>query len=160
MSTATTIPLQSYDPDWEARWERANAEFQRWKAIASNRGSVDAEYYRALASMDAAGTELRRAYTAQFRTVGEYRAWRLKWLWNAHAWPWLNIPAMPESLTVNEVRRRLDEAEQYLRTLRIWYPHGPRPDHSLRLREILSAPADPAAQVCADIVRSIGGDHV
>ena len=140
MSAVAGVALQSYDPDWEARWERANAGFQRWKAIASARDPSDDEYYRALEAMELAAPEMRRAYTAQFRTVEQYHDWRLKWLRNGLAWPWLNIPVMPAGLTINEVRRRLDDAEHYLSALRLWCPHGPRPDQIRRLRAISRRP--------------------
>jgi hypothetical protein len=160
MSATTGVPLKTYDPDWERRWERATEVFRHWRRIASASGRSTDEHYRAVEWMENAGAVLQESYTAQFRTVEAYRDWRLKWLWHARAWPWLNIPPMPDGLTVTEVRRRLDEAEKYLRALKLLFSHGPRADHIRRLHKILASPADPATILCADIARSFGGDDV
>ncbi|GLR66587.1 hypothetical protein GCM10010909_12670 [Acidocella aquatica] len=83
MSEAAVTPLQSYDPEWAARWEDANAAFERLKALAMARDPSDAGYERAVEAMELAVAEMENAYAAQFRTVEEYVAWRLQWLWKS-----------------------------------------------------------------------------
>ena len=140
-----TSLLQSYDPDWKLRWEHGNAIYDHWDAVASTRTHGDAEYIQAFLFMKKAVVHLRLVFHSQFRTVEEYLAWRIQSLWDAHAWPWLNMPAVPEGLTFEEVNRRLDEAEEFLRSVKARYPHGPRPHHIRVLRRLLAAP-EPSAR--------------
>jgi hypothetical protein len=160
MSAAATIPLRSYDPSWEIRWEDANKVFEHWRAIASAQNPWADEHSRAIEAMGKAGREMQLAYTAQFRTVEEYREWRLKWLWNSHAWPWFRIPEMPDGLAMKEVKHRLDEAKKWLISLRALPPSGLKPEHILHVHHILASPADSDARASADLVRAAGGDRV
>ena len=86
MNAAAATSLQSYDPDWAARWECSNAVFERLKEIAMARDPSNEGYDRAVEAMELAAAEMGSAYAAQFRTVEEYVEGRLKSLWKSHAW--------------------------------------------------------------------------
>lgn len=121
----TTAPLMpDYDPDWEARWDRANALFQQRKSEIERTHFTDETYGPAMEVLTAAGAAMQAAFIAQFRTVDEYRDWRLKWLWN---WEWYGqpVPRMPDGLSLAEVRRRMAEANDILKPLRIGKGIGP-----------------------------------
>ncbi len=113
----TTSPLMpDYDPDWEARWDRANALFQQRKSEVEGIHFTAEAYGPAMEALVAAGAAMQAAFIAQFRTVDEYRDWRLNWLWN---WQWHGrpVPRMPDGLSVTEVRRRMAAAHELLAPL-------------------------------------------
>lgn len=96
-------PLATYDPDWEQRWERANAALQASHAEQRLPGSVLSEGCRARGMAELG--ELHAAYHAQFRSVEEYRdhfmAFNLRLLDCARQVP---LPHFPEGASLDQVR--------------------------------------------------------
>jgi hypothetical protein len=62
-----TIPLDTYDPDWKAKWQAIYDALQK-----ENRKPVDE---RSQSRAEALLTELHAAFHTQFRTTGDYAEW-------------------------------------------------------------------------------------
>jgi hypothetical protein len=62
-----TVLLDTYDPDWEARWNAIDDELEK----------EDAKPYEARSQRQAESllNQLHEAFHARFRTTGEYAEW-------------------------------------------------------------------------------------
>lgn len=103
-----TFLLDTYDPDWEARWERANARCEALRAtLGTGLKLTVAQSTARTAEMEVAARTLQNAFDAQFRTVNHYRDHWLKWFSASHDG---EQPAttVPDGLTMPELRTHLD----------------------------------------------------
>lgn len=157
------LPLLTYRPDWEARWDAAEARHLTIKALVfRNRfGALPAaEQARRRSELVRTGAAMCRVYEARFRTTDEYRDWRLHWLTNELGWqPPLGFE-MPRGLPVAEIRRRLTAAV----ALRLPCGRQPQPEPSfvrqMKVHAILSAPPSADTRNLACALARAGGDHV
>ena len=99
--------LDTYDPEWEARWETANA---RCEALLATPGTEQrltvAQRAARTAEMKAVARTLQDAFDAQFRTVDDYRDHWLKWFPVSHGRE-QPATAIPDGLTLPDLRTHL-----------------------------------------------------
>lgn len=163
MSALPPLPLRTYRPDWEERWEAVHARHlgiktvalaphSTWQPTRTQTGLIE--------DLRETGEEMCRLFEAQFRTTDDYAGWRLKWLSNALSWePALSFE-MPSGLPIVEIRRRLEAArDSWLGSdLKTSGEHDFR--RQVHVHAILSEPASVAVASLAYALARIGGDHV
>jgi len=161
MSADQTVPLDTYDPNWEERWDLAHAGYKR-AVVASDHAflqdPVSASHAKRLAEIERWGKRMREAFIAQFPTVEAYRDWRLIWFANSLPWPWITIPRMPNGLPKRDVSRRLEEARQALLENGHPNPGGPSPEQIRQFQAILSAPP-PGRSISSDRMSNGAGEE-
>ena len=116
MNTLPPLPLLSFDPDWEARWEVAHQRHLEIKGVVSSGmfGYFDSgKQERLNEELRATGAALGRLFEAQFRTTDEYRDWRLRFIDAALPWHVSSPLRMPDGLPIQEIRRPLTTARDY-----------------------------------------------
>lgn len=126
-----TIPLDTYDPDWEKKWEAIHAELE-----AEYAKPYDDERRDRTRELTA---QMLDAYHAQFRTTGDYAQWTennlRQMLTYKHGIEDFNIPSFPLDNSVAATRKlysaiseRMNIQEKAaLQSLALDYPVGEAP---------------------------------
>lgn len=175
--------LDTYDPDWEARWEAANARCDALRPAMLAR-HANGQRAACAAEWRKASDALHSAFHAQFRTVDDFRGFRVDWFAAGHDGE-EPATAIPDGLTLQELHAHLDRlsatARAAVRERERLPPRDPPglaafrtpasvdaerhvahleldiPDHSRSVRCLLAVEATPhAAHLCFVWVRDGG----
>jgi hypothetical protein len=160
MSKLPVLPLLSYQADWEAKWDSADARFKQLKArVAEDGFGILPEHERArlLGDYQRVGASLGRIFGSQFRTTDDYRDWRLHWFDIRLQWKPEAGFEMPSGLPVREIRRRLSEAEASRLSVS---EESPSFTNRTRIHEVLSAAPCREIENLAYALQRLGGDRV
>lgn len=163
MSALPPLPLLTYRPDWEERWEAVNARHLAVKAVAFAPGACwlpKTRKVRLVEELRVSGDEMCRLFEAQFRTTDEYRDWRIKWLSNELQWKPALPFEMPSGLPITEVRRRMTAARASWLGTEFRAPRERDFARQVRVHSILSEPPSVAIASLAYALARAGGDRV
>ena len=112
--------MATYDPNWEARWQRAYDAAMEYQSAMVKDGVSSAERAHLMKLGDALGIELDQALDAQFKTVADFAASRFKFLEQSMTYagkdvPW---PVFSHDATREDVSDAYHKAERMLERLK------------------------------------------
>lgn len=112
--------METYDPNWQARWQRAYDQLQALKAQDGDGWIGDEEQARRTPIVEALTKEMFAALDAQFRTVMDYAAFLWKPLNEAMTFAGKDIPwpSFTEHTAMEEVRAAYQKANGMLTRLK------------------------------------------
>ncbi|MDX2028877.1 MAG: hypothetical protein SFW62_09630 [Alphaproteobacteria bacterium] len=123
--------LETYDPNWGARWETIDQELQRTRKEMEGMSLADSRHASAQQLADDLNHQLLDAFHAQFRTAADYKAWSLEKLKEKadRCRKVLILPDLPNDATVPQIREwiangyEMIEGQDY-RRLPVGQPEG------------------------------------
>ncbi len=115
-----SLALETYDPNWEARWQAGYDALGELDRAAARDGFSLAALGSNQKNCEAQVAEMYRALDAQFETVADYAAFLSKQLDVAmsttdHVVPW---PIFPEDATREDVSAAWQKADRELKRLK------------------------------------------
>jgi hypothetical protein len=184
MSALPPLPLLSFNPDWEARWEAAHRRHLEIEDFVSSAtfGYFDSGRQERLNDeLRTTGAALGRLFEAQFQTTDDYRDWRLRFFDPEMHRSSDRLLCMPTGLPIREIRRRITAAFDYGRAQTWRRRHAPSfcdrlvkfagrglPEagavfpiwERAHVRRLLSGPPTAGVIELASALRQAGGDRV
>lgn len=107
--TNGTSILATYDPNWEARFDRHLAENNRLNEVPVPHSLTEAHRQK----IERAAEGWQDAFHAQFRTLPDYVAWTKGWsVHRSHAGRMIPWPELGAGATIEDVRRTVHELKE------------------------------------------------